>query len=512
MDVEGTPATTDDQPREGVITITSPQTGEPVGMVPYCTPDDMAEAARQARAEQPSWAARSFAERAEVIIRFHDLILERRDELFETLQAESGKSRRDAFVELFAVAAEARYYAYHGAGFLEPQRVRSAIPFRDITEVLYRPVGVVGIISPWNFPFILSAADAIPALLAGNAVIVKPASATPLTAMWMADTMVQAGLPPAMMQVVTGPGGELGDTLIDSVDYVMFTGSTEVGRRVAERAARRLIPSSMELGGKNAMIVLADANIEHAVRVAIESAFNNAGQVCINIERLYVAEEIYDAFVKELVAQVQALRLGCDPSYDTDVGSLISEDQLQTVDEHVRDAVERGARVLAGGRARPDIGPLFYEPTLLEEVPPGALTHREETFGPVLSLYRVGSLEEAIHEVNDSRYGLYHIIATRNHRRGTLAAARLNAGTVAINDSYMGWAAMDAPMGGFGESGLGRRHGPEGIRKYTEPQTILLNRTPWQIGSGETALALNQRTADFLTTLLKLWRRIPFVR
>lgn len=512
MDVEGIPVTTEAEPREGLITITSPLTGEPVGNVPYCTPADMAEAARRARAEQPAWAARSFAERAAVITRFHDLILDRRDELFETLQAESGKSRRDAFVELFAVAAEARYYAYHGGSFLEPRRVRPAIPLRDVTEVIYRPVGVVGIISPWNFPFILSAGDAIPALLAGNAVIVKPASATPLTAMWMANALVQAGLPPAMMQVITGPGGELGDALVDNVDYVMFTGSTDVGRQVAERAARRLIPSSMELGGKNAMIVLPDANLQHAARVAIEAAYNNAGQVCINIERLYVVEEVYDAFVGELVAQIQSLRLGCDPSYDTDIGSLISEAQLQTVDEHVRDAVARGARVLAGGRARPDIGPLFYEPTLLEGVPAGAVAHREETFGPVLSVYRVGSLEEAIHEVNDSRYGLYHIIATRNHRRGKLAAARLNAGTVAINDSYMGWAAMDAPMGGFGESGLGRRHGADGIRKYTEPQTILLNRTPWQIGSGETALAINQRTADLLAGLLKLWRRIPFLR
>lgn len=497
---------------EGVITITSPLTGEPVGMVPRHTAEDVVAAVERARAEQASWAATPFARRAEIITRFHDLILDRREELFDVLQSETGKSRRDAFVELFAVASEARYYAYHGGRFLEPRRVRSAIPLRDRSTIVYHPVGVVGVIGAWNFPFILTAGDTLPALLAGNAVVVKPASATPLTAMWMAEALREAGLPEALLQVVTGPGRELGNALVDHVDYIMFTGSTEVGRRVAERAARRLIPASMELGGKNAMIVLADANVQHAAQVAIEAAFNNAGQVCISIERLYVVEEIYEPFMQELMARLEECRLGCTASYDTDIGSLINEGQLATVEEHVRDAVAKGATVLAGGRSRPDAGPLFYEPTVLAGVREGMLAHREETFGPVLAVYRVESLEEAIQQVNDSRYGLYHIVATRNPRRGMMAAARLKAGTVAINDSYMGWAVMDAPMGGFKESGIGRRHGPDGILKYTEAQTIVTNRTPWQIGSGETALALNRRMVDLLTGLLKLWRRVPFVR
>jgi len=497
---------------ERMITITSPLTGEPVGMVPCHTPKDVVAAVERARAAQPSWAATPFRKRAEVVIRFHNLILERREELFDVLQSETGKSRRDAFVELFAVATEARYYAYHGGRFLEPRRVRSAIPLRDRSYVVYQPVGVVGVIGAWNFPFILTAGDTLPALLAGNGVVVKPASATPLTAMWMAEAMREAGLPDELLQVVTGPGRELGDALIDHVDYIMFTGSTEVGRRVAERAARRLIPASMELGGKNAMIVLADANLKHAAHVAVEAAFNNAGQVCISIERLYIVEEVYEPFLEELLAQVRGCRLGCTSGYDTDIGSLISEAQLRTVEQHVQDAVAKGATVLTGGRARPDIGPYFYEPTVLTGVCEGMLAYREETFGPVLAVYRVKSMEEAIQQVNDSRYGLYHIVATGNPRRGMMAATRLKAGTVAINDSYMGWAVMDAPMGGFKESGIGRRHGPDGIRKFTEPQTIVRNRTPWQIGSGETALALNSRTADLLAGLLKLWRRVPFMR
>ena len=497
---------------ESVITVTSPVTGEVVGMVPRCVPADVAAAVEQARGEQPSWAALPYARRAEVIIRFHDLILEQREALFDVIQAETGKSRRDAFVELFAVAAEARYYAYHGERFIAPRRVRPAIPLRDVTEVFYEPLGVVGIISPWNFPFILSVADAIPALLAGNAVVVKPASATPLTAMWVAERMAEAGLPEALLQVVTGPGGELGNVLVDTVDAAMFTGSTDVGRSVAERAARRLIPASMELGGKNAMIVLPDADLRHAAHVAVEAAFNNAGQVCINIERLYVAEEVYGAFVDELLGQTRALRMGCDSSFDTDVGSLISEEHLHSVEQYVEDAVRQGARVLAGGRRRPELGPAFYEPTILEGVREGMLAHREEVFGPVLAVYRVASLEAAIQQVNDSRYGLYHIVATGNARRGMTTASRLKAGTVAINDSYMGWAAVEAPMGGLKDSGVGRRHGPDGIRKFTEPRTILRNRTPWQIGSGETALALNERLANTLATALKLWRRIPFIR
>ncbi len=497
---------------ERMITITSPLTGEPVGLVPHHTAEDVAAAVERARAAQASWAETPFRKRAEVVIRFHDLIIERREELFDVLQSETGKSRRDAFVELFAVASEARYYAYHGGRFLQPRRVRSAIPLRDRSHVVYHPVGVVGVIGAWNFPFILTAGDTLPALLAGNAVVVKPASATPLTAMWMAEAMREAGLPGELLQVVTGPGRELGDALIDHVDYIMFTGSTEVGRRVAERAARRLIPASMELGGKNAMIVLADANLKHAAQVAVEAAFNNAGQVCISIERLYVVEEVYEPFLEELLAQVRGCRLGCNSGYDTDIGSLIGEAQLRTVEQHVQDAVAKGATVLTGGRPRPDIGPFFYEPTMLTGVREGMLAYREETFGPVLAVYRVKSMEEAIQQVNDSRYGLYHIVATGNPRRGMMTATRLKAGTVAINDSYMGWAVMDAPMGGFKESGIGRRHGPDGIRKFTEPQTIVRNRTPWQIGSSETALALNRRTADLLAGLLKLWRRVPFMR
>jgi succinate-semialdehyde dehydrogenase/glutarate-semialdehyde dehydrogenase len=447
-----------------------------------------------------------------VIKRFHDLILDQSDRLFDTIQAETGKSRRDAFVELFAVANTARYYAFHGPRHLRSRLVRPALPLRDATRVVYHPLGVVGIISPWNFPFILTAGDAIPALLAGNGVILKPASLTPLSALLARDFFIEAGAPADLIQVVTGAGSGVGNALIDQVDGLMFTGSTAVGRKVAERAARRLIPYSMELGGKNAMIVLNDANLRHAATVVLEASFNNCGQVCINYERLYVQSGVYETFIAELRRQARQIRLGSAPTFATDIGSLISAEQLDTVEAHLHDALEKGAQVLSGGRRRPDLGPHFYEPTILAGVTPEMKVCAEETFGPILSVYRFETIDEAVCLVNDSRYGLYDGVATRNRRLGRQIAARLQAGTVTINDSYMGWAAADAPMGGFKESGVGRRHGPEGIRKYTEPQTILTNHTSFQIGSGETPLSISEGLARLLVLLLKVWRRIPFIR
>jgi succinate-semialdehyde dehydrogenase/glutarate-semialdehyde dehydrogenase len=292
----------------------------------------------------------------------------------------------------------------------------------------------------------------------------------------------------------------------------MFTGSTEVGRKVAERAAHRLIPYSMELGGKNAVIVRPDAPIKQAVMVTIEGTFNNCGQVCVNFERAYVHQDVYDAFVDALVRETERVRLGSGRDFSCDIGSLISADQLATVQAHVQDAVSKGARLLSGGMPRPELGPYFFEPTILADVTPEMTVYAEETFGPVLSIYKVRSDDEAIRLANESRYGLNFAVVTGNVRRGEQVAAQLQAGTVCVNDSYMSWAAMEGPMGGFKESGVGRRHGPEGIRKYTEAQTIVANRTPWQIGSYETALSINETLASLLARLLRIWRHIPFMR
>lgn len=494
------------------IKVTNPISGEVVNEVPKADAADVMIAIERARRAQVEWAARSGRERAKVFKRFHDLIIEQRDELYDVLQAESGKSRRDAFVELFAICATTRYYSVHGRRFIKSRRIKPAIPFRDRSKVHYSPVGVVGIISPWNFPFILALDDAIPALLAGNGVVLKPATLTPLAALWGREKLIEAGLPKDLLQIVIGRGSELGNPLIDNVEYVMFTGSTQTGRVVAERAGHRLVPLSMELGGKNAMIILEDAQLEHAARVAIEGTYNNCGQACINFERIFVAEEIYDAFVAEMVRQIETLRLGDTRDFSVDIGSLINDEQIDTVQAHVNDALEHGAEVLAGGKARPDLGPLFYEPTLLENVRPGMTLYNEETFGPVAAVYKFSDVEDAIERANDTQYGLHASVYARDRRRAEAVAKRLQAGTVAVNDSYMNWATVDGPMGGFKQSGIGRRHGPEGIRRFTEAQTITTNLWFWQISSYETSLSINERLADLLVVLLRVWRHIPFIR
>lgn len=493
--------------------ITNPVTGGEAGRVPHCTPADMIAAIDRARQAQPAWGALRSRQRARIFIRFHDLILDRQDDLFDILQAETGKSRRDCFVEVFAVAAEARYYAIHGGRFLKPHRVQPALPFRNRVTVAYQPFGVVGVISPWNFPFILSVNDAIPALLAGNAVVNKPSPFTPLSAIWARDRLLDAGLPPDLFQVVTGPGKDLAETLIDHVDYVMFTGSSEVGKLVAQRAAARLTPFTVELGGKNALIVLDDADLKHAARVAVEGAFNNCGQVCVNWERIYVQRGIYEPFVDEMKRLTAQLRLGATRDYDTDLGSMISPQHVEKSIAHIEDAINKGARLVAGGRRRDDLGPAFYEPAILEGVTSDMAVHAEETFGPVVSVYPFDEVDEAMRLANDSRYGLYFGVFGGNRRRAEQIARQLRVGTVAVNDTYAGWAAMEAPLGGFKESGIGRRHGgADGIRKFTESQTIITNLTPIQISSYETALSINRRLARVLTLLLKVWRHVPFIR
>jgi len=494
------------------LAVMNPVSGEVAGYVPRHSAQDVVEAVQRARQAQVAWAALPYRQRAKPIIRFHDMILARREELFEVMRAEAGKSWRDSFAEVFAVASEARYYAYNGEKHIRPRRTKTAIPIHDRTIVTCHPVGVVGIISPWNFPFLLSMCDAIPALLAGNAVVIKPSGVAPLAAIWGRERMLESGLPADLMQILTGEPVELGNALVDQADFIMFTGSTEVGRIIAERAARRLIPYSMELGGKNALIVMPDGNLKHAATVTIDGAFNNNGQVCVSYERVYVHEAIYDRYVAELIRQIRALRFGSGPGYQVDVGSMINVEHVESVEAHIADALGKGAKLLHGGQRRPDLGPAFYEPTILEAVTPDMLAYADETFGPVIALYKFSTTDEAVRLANDSPYGLHFGVFTGDRRAGEKLAMRLQAGSVCVNDSYVNWASIEAPMGGFKQSGVGRRHGPEGIRKYTQSQTIVTNQTNFQIGSGETALAINKTLADGLALMLRLWRYVPFLR
>ncbi|MBK9710942.1 MAG: succinate-semialdehyde dehydrogenase (NADP(+)) [Kouleothrix sp.] len=467
------------------LIVRTPWTGEVLGSVPCLTPADVQSAVLRGRAAQPGWAARPFAERAQIVKRFHDMLLAREATILDLMQLETGKARKHALEEILDTAIVARHYSIHGERYLRAERRRGALPVLTSSREYRHPRGLVGVIAPWNYPLSLAITDALPALLAGNAIILKPDSQTPFTALWAVRLLVEAGLPADVFQVVTGAGAELGPALIDGVDYVTFTGSTATGRVVARQAAERLIGCSLELGGKNAMLVLDDANLGMAVEGALLGCFASAGQLCVSIERIFVHQRLYSAFLWRFAERTRALRLGVGFGYDIEMGSLVGARQLSTVSRHVEDAVAKGAEVEAGGRARPDIGPYFYEPTILAGVTPAMEIYDEETFGPVVAVYPVASAEEAIASANASRYGLNASVWTRNLARGRAVAQRLQAGTVNVNEAYAAaWGSVDATMGGVKDSGLGRRHGAEGMQKYTEPQTVAVQRlhpidAPW---------------------------------
>lgn len=452
-------------------------TGEPLAEIPVGTPQDVEGAVERARAAQVAWAERSPKERAAVLTRFATHVNRNRDELMNIVQAETGKNRASAQEEVLDCLITARHYAGVAPGLLAPKRVQGMLPGLTKAVVRRHAKGVVGVIAPWNYPLNLAATDALAALAAGNAVVIKPASLTPFCALAAAEMLYSAGLPRDLFQVIPGPGGAVGGAIVESVDYLMFTGSSETGRTLGAQCGKRLIGFSAELGGKNAMIVAAGADLDRVAEVATRAFFSNSGQLCISMERVYVEKSIAPQLIEKLTARVSAMSLGPGYNFDSEMGSLISRDQLDTVIAHVDDAVSKGARILAGGRARPDLGPLFYEPTLLADVPEDATCFGEETFGPVVSIYPVESVEEAIAKANDTEYGLNSSVFAASDAEGEAIAARLRTGTVNVGEGYVaGWGSVAGPMGGMGQSGVGRRHGDEGLLKYTEAQTVATQR------------------------------------
>src|SRR5246500_3002010 len=460
------------------IAVENPAPGEVVAPVPDMTAEEVTELARRARAAQPAWEALGFDGRGRVLKRMQRWVMDNADRIITTICAETGKTYEDAQIaELTYGAAAFGFWAENRPRYLAEERIRSSSIFVKGKRLVlrYRPVGLVGVIGPWNYPLTNSFGDCIPALAAGNSVILKPSEITPLTSLLLAEGLSACGLPDDVFAVATGLGAT-GAAVTDEVDMIMFTGSTTTGRKVAVRAAERLIPASLELGGKDPMIVLADANIERAANHAAYYSMFNCGQTCISIERCYVEAPIYDEFVARVTEKVRAIRQGVPAGPGSvDVGSLTFPPQVETVERHVEQARERGAKVLTGGHRGRTTG-YWFEPTVLVDVDHDMACMREETFGPTLPIMKVADAEEAIRLANDSEYGLCAAVFSRDSSRAEAVARRVIAGAVTVNDALVNYTALELPMGGAKPgSGVGYRHGPGGIRKYCRQQSLLIS-------------------------------------
>jgi acyl-CoA reductase-like NAD-dependent aldehyde dehydrogenase len=461
------------------IDVRNPATGESIATVAVTDPDEVRSAVARARAAQPGWEALGFDGRARLFKRCQKWIVDNSDRIVDTIVSETGKAWEDAFGAEVAYAAPAfGFWADNAERYLADERVRTSSPLVKGRKLVvrYAPVGVVGVIGPWNYPLTNSFGDCIPALAAGNAVVLKPSEVTPLTALLMLEMMRECGLPEDVYQVVQGYG-ETGGALIDAVDVVMFTGSTATGKKVMARAAETLTPVSLELGGKDPMVVCADADLERAANAAVHYSMQNAGQTCISVERVYVEEPVYKDFVDRVSAKVGELRQNrpAGPG-STDLGAVIHPPQADIVQRHVDDAVARGAKVLVGGHRRDEGDAHWFEPTVLVDVDHTMDCMREETFGPTLPIMKVRDADEAVRLANDTPFGLQASVWTKDVAKGERLARRIDAGGVSVNDAQVSYLALELPMGGWKESGLGSRHGADGIRKYAKRQTVLVTR------------------------------------
>ncbi|TYL50381.1 succinic semialdehyde dehydrogenase [Agromyces mariniharenae] len=453
--------------------VPTPSTGETLYELPRSNADDVRDAVARARLAQLAWARAGFATRRRILLRANDLILDRREQLLDLVQLETGKTRGQAVEEVYQAASVTRYNALSARRVLRGRGRRAGVPLAMTTRVRYRPKGVAGVITPWNYPLSLAAMDVVPALAAGCAVVQKADDQAALTVLALRRAFIDAGVPEALWAVVAGPADEVGEALTDHVDYICFTGSTAVGRRIAEKAGRRLVGASLELGGKNAVIVLDDVDPERTAADVAYACFSSMGQLCVSTERIYVHRAIAGPFTSALVDRIATAKLGTSLDFGSDFGSLASAGQLERVEAHLDDAVAKGATVIAGGRARPDLGPWVFEPTVVTGVTPDMRIHAEETFGALASLYLVDSEEEAVVAANASEYGLNASVFTRSRRRARRIADALEAGSINVNEGYRGsFGSVDAPMGGVKASGLGRRNGPEGLLRFVEPITV----------------------------------------
>jgi acyl-CoA reductase-like NAD-dependent aldehyde dehydrogenase len=459
------------------IEVHRPADGTLIRSVPIDPPERVAEVVGRVRAAQPEWESIGFAGRRRWLERLRDWLIDNEPRLADVMQEETGKVRAEAEAEAPLVSAAINYYSQHGEEFLADETpTPNILPLRvKRLRILYRPYPVVGVITPWNFPLLLALDDAIPALFAGCAVVIKPSEFTPLSTIEAVRGWKEEIGGPDVLDVVNG-FGETGGALIDEVDFVQFTGSDRTGKVVMKRAADTLTPVSLELGGKDPLIVLRNADLERAVNATALGGLMNSGQACTSIERVYVEEPVYDEFVSRLVAEVRGLRQGFDGrSYGAEIGAMATGAQVDIVSDHVEEARQKGARVLTGGKRREGPGD-WYEPTVIADVDHSMKVMIDETFGPVIPVMKVRDADEAVRLANDTRYGLSASVFAGTSDEAEAVARRIEAGAVNVNDVLTNFLALILPMGGWKESGIGFRHGSYGIKKFVRPESIVVPR------------------------------------
>jgi succinate-semialdehyde dehydrogenase/glutarate-semialdehyde dehydrogenase len=454
----------------------APATGALVGEVPVATTEDVRRAVARARRAQEAWALLPIAERCDRILRFRNAIVERAEELVDLEVRETGKTRAEALVsEVMVVAEVATYYAKNAEKILAPKAIEMMLLKHRRSYVHYTPRGVVAVISPWNFPVVLTLSDTIAALVAGNAVVAKPSEITPLVVQKTKEIWDAAGLPEDLYQIVHGYGKTGADLIEAGVDKVVFTGGVATGRRVAALCGEKLIPCTLELGGKAPLIACEDADLERTARAIVWGGFANNGQICISVERVYAPESIHDRLLERVVGLVSELRQGDPATSEVDVGAMTFPKQVEIVEAHVKDALSKGAQLRTGGKRRAGAG-LFFEPTVLANCNHDMTVMKEEIFGPIVPFMKVKSEEEAIALANDSHLGLNAYVFTKDREKGVRYAERVQAGSVMVNDVLMNYGLGETPFGGVKASGIGRVHGEEGLRAMCDARHVNVDR------------------------------------
>jgi len=495
------------------LQLRSPVSLEPTGELICANAEDVAAAIAKARAAQPAWAATTMQQRREIIERALQIVLQRQDEIIDTVVAETGKAKTDAMsMEVFSVADSLCYYAKNAEKFLKPRkrRVHGILGIMKQLRILYKPLGVVGLITPWNGPFVLVMNQAVQAILAGNTVVAKGSEVTPYSAKLAETILNDAGLPEGVLQVLLGDGDTGAAIVRGGVDKVSFTGSVATGRKVAEACASQLIPCSLELGGNDAMIVCADADLDRAADGAWLGSCMNTGHYCCGTERIYVVAEVYDEFLRLVLEKGKHLRQGQQHGWQEDVGAVFWDRQMAIIEAHVEDARAKGATILQGGRRNPELAGLYYEPTVITDVSNDMDIMVLETFGPILCIQKVASEAQAITLANDSEFGLNGNVWTRDKEKGYALAASIDTGSCSVNDMAVSYGIPAAPFGGKKNSGLGQVNGKKGLRGYCHEMPIVIDRFG---GKMQNAYPYSVESAEGMKKLMNfLWVKTPLGR